>query len=187
MGRGRPRIYHTEEDKIRANRAKSKRSYDKRRASSGTKKVTRYHASAETKGLLKSASPTKGLTSLDPTTIPGWLSLVAKVLDDFTATTRGSTRSYVEAIYQSYMDSRQKEVLNDPILELTGLQNTIRRCEAGLLQLAGYGNEYLMAENTGKNIGRAIACLDDILCHALCGYAEVLEMYESDLLLFQAL
>lgn len=29
MGRGRPRIYHTEEDKIMANRAKSKRSYDK--------------------------------------------------------------------------------------------------------------------------------------------------------------
>lgn len=67
-----------------------------------------------------------------------------------------------------------------------GLENTIRRCEAGLLQLAGHGHEYLAAENAGKDVRRVVNCLDDILCHALCGFNEVVEMYESDLLLFQA-
>lgn len=78
-------------------------------------------------------------------------------------------------------------MLSDQILELTGLQDTILRCEEGLLQLAGYGDQYLAAENAGKDVRRAVTCLDDILCHALCGYTEVVEMYEADLLLFQAL
>ncbi|KAF4586445.1 hypothetical protein EYR38_010721 [Pleurotus pulmonarius] len=191
MGRGRPRIYHTEEEKIMANRAKSKRSYAKRQASISVKKAVRYRA--DTKGtssrnkIIKGASRNKVPTSLDPTSTQGWLSLVSKTLDDFTSLMKGSTRSYIERQYQRYALSERKEVLSDQILELTGLLNTIRRCEGGLLQLAGVGNEYYAAESTRKGIEEALACLEDILCYALCGYSDAVEMYEQDKLMFQAL
>ncbi|KDQ25466.1 hypothetical protein PLEOSDRAFT_169479 [Pleurotus ostreatus PC15] len=133
---GRPKVYHTEEERMEANRAKSRHSYRRHKLSIGAKKVVQYRA--ETRGrnrLIPGASRRRGPLGLDPETIPEWLALVQQVSDKFQAVTKPSTRAYVERLYQRYAISRRKDVLSDTVLEFTGLQKTIQRCEAGLLQL----------------------------------------------------
>ncbi|KAF7437532.1 hypothetical protein PC9H_004374 [Pleurotus ostreatus] len=173
---------------MEANRAKSRRSYRRHKLSIGAKKVVRYRA--ETRGhnrLIPGASRRRGPLGLDPETIPEWLALVQQVSDKFQAVTKPSTRAYVERLYQRYAISRRKDILSDAVLEFTGLQKTIQRCEAGLLQLVGVANEYRAAESVGKQVHEALQCVDDIICNSLCGYSEVVDMYRASQLMFQSL
>lgn len=114
------------------------------------------------------------------------MALVSKTSAKFTSITRGSTRSYIEQLYHAYVVSRRKEKFCDAELIFTGLQNTMRRCLGGILQLAGVGKELHEADTLDKAITEAISSLDDVLCYAMGGYSEVVEMHAKGLLMYQS-
>lgn len=114
------------------------------------------------------------------------MAVVLKTSAEFTSITHGSTRSYIEQLYHAYVVSRRKEKFCDAELGFRGLQNTMHRCLDSILQLAGVGKELHEAEALNKAITEAISSLDDVLCYAMGGYSEVVEMHAKGTLMYQS-
>ncbi|KAF4586116.1 hypothetical protein EYR38_009715 [Pleurotus pulmonarius] len=187
MGPGRPRLYKTPEEKAMANRAKSKRSYDKHKRAIGVRRTVRQRKQTvrERKHAIPGAVRQGPPRGLDPIDVPGWLDLSATVAAKFRALANGSTREYAEHMYQRYALIERKEFLNDAMLELEKLQAISRRCEAAVLQLAGVGDEFKEVERVGKEIYEANAFLEDLMCYVLGGYSDAIDAYQTRSLQFQ--
>ncbi|KAF9491276.1 hypothetical protein BDN71DRAFT_1592385 [Pleurotus eryngii] len=103
MGRGRPCLYKTLEDKAAANRAKSMRSYHKQKYAINTSRRRRYHADTSKAKPLDGAHPdAAALPNTDPVDTPGWLRLVTHSQTKFHALTKGSTRRFIDSLYNQY-------------------------------------------------------------------------------------
>ncbi|KAF7424663.1 hypothetical protein PC9H_009973 [Pleurotus ostreatus] len=108
MGRGRPRIYKTAEDKAKANRAKSLRSYYKRKAAlapSHQNSNARYRAEISKTSVLPGATVDKKKTSGDPTNIKGWVSLGADMAERFDSFIKATPRRYFDLLYKQYTNN----------------------------------------------------------------------------------
>ncbi len=124
-------------------------------------------------------------TSIEPTTLPGWMALMSKTSAEFTTLTRGCSRSYVEGLYHRYVLSRRTEHFSDALLSLEALRKTVLRCHNAVLQLAGVGKELRKVQVLDKDIGEVLSSLEDLLCYAIEGYSEATEMYAKGRLMYQ--
>ncbi len=114
------------------------------------------------------------------------MDLIASIAAEYKALTGESSREYAEDIYQHYELLGRSDVIGDALVELTALRKASQRCEAGLLQLAGVGDEYLEAERVGKAIQGTMASMEDLMCYALGGYSDVIDAYRRKALMFQS-
>ncbi|KDQ23598.1 hypothetical protein PLEOSDRAFT_1108088 [Pleurotus ostreatus PC15] len=183
---GRPKLYRTPEEKAMANRAKSKRSYNKCKIAISARKAVRYRAETHGRHSLFKGARREPHPNLDPVTVVGWMKLVSKTSAEFDARTGGSPQSYLEGLCQNYMVSRRKDKLSDACIHLEGLRNVTTRCLNGILQLAGVGKELGVVQTLGRAVGQVLAWLEDALCAVMCGYSEVVDMHRTRQLMYQS-
>ncbi|KAG9221425.1 hypothetical protein CCMSSC00406_0008319 [Pleurotus cornucopiae] len=189
MGRGRPRIYKTPEDKAAANRAKSMRSYYNRKYAINVGRRRRYRADTSKTKPLNSAHPdAAALPNADPVNASDWLCLVNHSQTEFDCLTKGSTRAFVESLYDEYTTNNYRlDTFSKALIELRALDRTMRRCEHALLQLVGVAKEFKVAEKLGQAVRNGLNCVEEMELYASIGKEEVLEAYENHDLMHQKL
>ncbi|KAF9458777.1 hypothetical protein BDZ94DRAFT_1225739 [Collybia nuda] len=121
---GRPRLYHTPDEKREANRRKSKRHYDKEKKSVRMRQSITYCKDKEcTPGSLNDVnywSAQAGLVELK------FMELIGK-----------SPFDYVDSIYRCYLVSPNTNVFHDATNSISEVQSSIRRHQDKILQLTG--------------------------------------------------
>lgn len=127
------------------------------------------------------------LLSVDPVDPSSWLRLAASTKVKFYSITNGSTRRYIESLYNKYTTNYRSDAFSNAIIKLEALHGSIRRCEEALLQLTGVGREFRVAEAVGKLVNEGLRCVEEIACYASIGKGEVCELYEKRELMFQSL
>jgi len=98
-----------------------------------------------------------------------------------------SAREYVEQIYNLYEKSRNKNDIQDAVINASSLQRSIHRYEAEILELAGIGIQWRRASNITKCVGDVVKWLEDLLCLAMVGAEELIRSYKSGTLLYQTI
>ncbi|KAG9225815.1 hypothetical protein CCMSSC00406_0007825 [Pleurotus cornucopiae] len=187
MGRGRPRLYKTPEDKAAANRAKSMRSYYKKRAALNSDRSSKRYRAEQSNVLPGARKDTSEVTRADPTDTAGWVSLVRETDRKFCLLTGNSTRRLLESLYQRYTETNHSDTFNDTTIEVQALYTTLQRCEHALLQLTGVAKEFRAAEAVGKRVHEALLCLEEVSCYASIGKAEIREAHDAGELIHQSL
>ncbi|KAG9227169.1 hypothetical protein CCMSSC00406_0004292 [Pleurotus cornucopiae] len=188
MGRGRPRLYATPEEKAAANRAKSMRSYYKKRSKLNTNRERRYRAERSKPTILPGATKdTSKMTPVEPTDVAGWMTLVDHTDTDFRLLTGDSTRRLLEFLYKRYTETNHSDTFKDTTIEVQALYKTIKRCEHALLQLCGVAKEFRAAEALGKQIHQALLCLEEVSLYASIGKAEIREAHDAGELIHQSI
>ncbi|KAF4569575.1 hypothetical protein EYR36_009372 [Pleurotus pulmonarius] len=187
MGRGRPRLYNTPEEKAAANREKSKRCYHKRKIAAQSSRRPRYRADIPQNKPIKGATRDTHPPGADPVDVPSCSLLIARLEQKFKSLTNNSVYNYVDSLYQEYTLKYWPEVFSDALLEVQSLHKRMERCQHILLQLKGVGEEYKRAEKVRKEMNDALKCLDELECYAAIGKAEVIDSYSKCELMYQAL
>ncbi|KAG9222042.1 hypothetical protein CCMSSC00406_0008027 [Pleurotus cornucopiae] len=188
MGRGRPQLYKTPEEKAAASREKSKRYYYKKKAALSSQRRSRYRVSRVNNRVLLGAKPDLAADEQwDPVDIPGWRRLVTATLEEFKVLTKGSVRNYLEGLYQKFILDTQSKILSDAVLKVQSLQIKIQRCEKELLQLAGVGKDYRAAESVGKTIHEALLYVEEVSCLSELDREGLYELYHARQLMYQSL
>ncbi|KAJ8457211.1 hypothetical protein ONZ45_g18402 [Pleurotus djamor] len=138
-GRGRPRLYHSPEEQQMANRAKSNRSYEKRRLLVNTRRTVRYRHEKERKRGEAGAAAADDAPLLDPTTVPEWMAHLKGVNERFKKVKNGTVRNYIENLCQEYLTGTvgSCDSFEAALLELGSLDLSVERCHAAVLRLDG--------------------------------------------------
>ncbi|KAJ8474221.1 hypothetical protein ONZ45_g16025 [Pleurotus djamor] len=138
-GRGRPRLYHTPEEQRMANRAKSNRSYEKRRLVVNTRRTARYRHEKE-RERSKTDAVGDDARGLDPTTVAEWMAHLKVVNERFKQVKNGTVRSYVDRLCHEYLASSSNacDLFEAVLVELGSLHLGVERCHAAILQLEGF-------------------------------------------------
>ncbi|KAJ8515554.1 hypothetical protein ONZ45_g7021 [Pleurotus djamor] len=181
MPRGRPRLYHTEEERIIANRAKSTRSYRKR------KDPLNIRSFRATESVIPGSTQAGLPEGIDPTDLAGWLELLNATNTRYEDYKHGRIGHFVDQLCIRYLNStRSNNIFQDALLEVGGFLSIIARCHRRVLQLAGVGVELETVERIQRGVRECEAALEDAFTYALCGRAELIEMRENGRLVYQS-
>ncbi|KAG6848321.1 hypothetical protein H0H93_001198 [Arthromyces matolae] len=195
----RPKKYHTPEEKAAANRAKSKRSYDRKRMKNVSigQRAKKELSEEEQKSRGVHAYPpdvcripedTRRIIKLKPgAELKYWCRLGEGVHMKFQRVVGLSIKGYVNKVFAACAISRNEDEIETQMTVLMDIKKGIERCQAHILNLAGVGAEWDRAECIAKNIDTAIHCLEDIHCHLLCSYSELISMHKKEELMYQQL
>ncbi|KAJ8522797.1 hypothetical protein ONZ45_g625 [Pleurotus djamor] len=183
MARGRPRLYHTPEERAMANRAKSKRSYDKHKALINIRKTIRYRGKSERKGLIN------GATKAGIPTKSGWLALAKDTNESFKQHKNGRIRDYVDSLCKRYLNAdnqRNTDIFEEELLEIGSFASIISRCVNAVLKMDGVGTPLRTIQNIQRSVRDAESALEDAFAHVLGGYAEFTETYQLGKFVYQS-
>ncbi|KAJ8494662.1 hypothetical protein ONZ45_g13151 [Pleurotus djamor] len=186
--RGRPRLYHTPEERTMANRAKSKRSYQKQKALINVRKTLRYRYDRDNKQMIPGATKTGIPTSLDPSDVPGWLALARTTNEKYKAVKNGRIKDYVESLCQRYLNNPKPscDIFEEALLEIGSFDKVLARCHKAVLQLAGVGAQLDVIRRIQQSVRETEAALEDVVAYALGGYVEFTETYQLRKFVYQS-
>ncbi|KAJ8506886.1 hypothetical protein ONZ45_g10662 [Pleurotus djamor] len=186
-GRGRPRLYHSPEEQQMANRAKSNRSYEKRRLLVNTRRTVRYRHEKERKRGEAGAAAADDAPLLDPTTVPEWMAHLKGVNERFKKVKNGTVCNYIENLCQEYLTGTvgSCDSFEAALLELGSLDLSVERCHAAVLRLDGVGPDLRAVSYVQRAVQRAIIGVEDVLCHAMRGHWELGKAYQLRHLVYQ--
>ncbi|KAJ8515557.1 hypothetical protein ONZ45_g7022 [Pleurotus djamor] len=188
MARGRPRLYHTPEDRLAANRVKSKRSYDKHKKLINIRRTVRYRSEAERKRLMPGAPSIPA--SLYATDLSGWVTLAKDTNVKYKLLKNGTIRNYVETLCQRYLnaDNHRLEIdgFEAALLEIGSYANVLTRCHDAMLQSSGVGSQIRMIRRVQRSVRDAASAIEDVIAHAMGGYVEFAETYQLRQFIYQS-
>ncbi|KAF9455590.1 hypothetical protein BDZ94DRAFT_1315016 [Collybia nuda] len=189
---GRPRIYHTPDEIRAANRAKSKRHYDKSKLSiamkRGVKDCDKHRRSLVTYARASDAPPSPKLDSalLDKTSSTYWSSRVTQVERTFNTLIGESSFQFINGLCTAFHSTTyDKNTLRDPLLTVTHLRTRVRRYQDHILQENGVGIAWKKSKETEKKIGHVCASLEEALCLAEIGVNEFATCHAEGNMYFQ--
>ena len=206
---------HTPEEKLAANRAKSKRHYEKyslflfihyisdecsRLKNSINKRRRRKYQKANQKRLVIIGSVVQSnvnlsdrvksvSTNLAPETntcpIDTWLEHTTHVQGRFNKLIKNDPKAYLESICTRYLADHDKDVIQKQTILLAKLQKLIYKCHNEVLQLVGVGDELSCVENVKKIIWTTVSWVEEVFCHAIVNWTEVQHLYHEQSFLYQ--
>ncbi|KAF8876267.1 hypothetical protein BD779DRAFT_1677877 [Infundibulicybe gibba] len=209
---GRRKIHNTPAERLLANRAKSKRSYDKHKAVISVrrsvhrreriKRATIFFPPDAPPGAagepplrpLENAPPFPPMeTSNTREPLPPrlmkpsrWHDLVHNLEEEFSEYINGSPAGFVDKIYVAYDTSRRKDTIRDAILALRKYLKISQEYEGAILQAVGVGSNWHSAQSVSKRVLLIIHALEELLCYAMEGPA-FLHVAHNDLqLMYQS-
>ncbi|KAJ8489748.1 hypothetical protein ONZ45_g13452 [Pleurotus djamor] len=189
MPRGRPRLYLTEEEKTMANRAKSTRSYRKRKDPLNIRKPVRFHRDkAERSGVIPGSVQAGLPEGVDPNDLTGWMELAKATHKDYENFKNGAVRRFVDRLCIKYLNGQRRShtIFEDALIEIGGFLSVIGRCHARVLRLAGAGDNLEAVECIQREVRECEEALEHALAFAMLGRAEFTEMREKGQLLHQS-
>ncbi|KJA24434.1 hypothetical protein HYPSUDRAFT_200647 [Hypholoma sublateritium FD-334 SS-4] len=191
---GRKRIYHTPEAKLAANRAKSKRHYDKvkdiinaKRRKQYSKKVTKSKADLLIDLPSKVNNGAKETNScpepFDP--LATWVEHAKRLARRLHTVTNGPPAIFVDHLCRQFIISNETEPLNTSIEHLGSVLKSVSQCHDKVLQLSGVGPELASVTAIMKDVRMIIGWIDEILCVYLVDKNGVSTMYSDKRFMFQ--
>jgi hypothetical protein len=114
-----------------------------------------------------------------------WSARSERITLKFSTLVKGSPFDFIEDTYNSYLISQHLNTLRDPILEVRNIQDSVRRCQNGILQVAGIGEEWKQFAGVAKAIEDVIRGLEEILCLAMSDAHELKMLHARSELFFQ--
>lgn len=115
-----------------------------------------------------------------------WTIRVENIAMKLTKAIGKSPRQYLQTLYDEYMTSKNSDSIFDAIASLSDLESHLRSNHGKILQLAGVGWELESAEKVLKHNSNVIKSLED-LGVAILGENDLIELYNSEQLLFQSI
>ncbi|RDB28344.1 hypothetical protein Hypma_001342 [Hypsizygus marmoreus] len=192
---GRRRIHHTAEEQQAANKAKSRRYYEKNKGTEQMRRSVRHREKVKSNMYFLPVASTKEPTQI-PRSIPPpshtsdplayWGYRVDRVAIKLDAKMGMTPSTFLDGVCTSYLTSHSKDDVRDTLLIFTPLQKSIYRYMDEILNIAGAGDEYKRAEDVSRRVLGVIHALEDILCKAMLGYDEVCTAFEGKGLLYQS-
>ncbi|KAF8158611.1 hypothetical protein BJ912DRAFT_930352 [Pholiota molesta] len=164
---GRAKIHLTAEAKREANRAKSKRYYEKSKATINAQRRKTYKKTkAITVQLHKSAAKSPVADEIR-SPISVWMEHAQRLKRRLNNITNGSPKTFVNTACQQYMVSLKSEALDDLVEQLSNVQTAITRCHDEVLQLVGVGVELGEVNELSTEVRMVITWIDEIRCTIL--------------------
>ncbi|KAM6496223.1 hypothetical protein JOM56_008929 [Amanita muscaria] len=183
-----PRLYHTPDEKRAANRAKSRRSYNKASINARRREMHLRKRNSEK------------VKSSDKTMPAGKLKRLMTMLDDhartFKTLIRSSPTRYLEGVCLKVLGALNEDeerlmesslaFVQQRITTFENLHRDICSGELDLLSLAGFADEIVELEDIASQISDIISCLKDLWCTTSEGYQTLQTAYRNADLLYQA-
>ncbi|KAF8867887.1 hypothetical protein BD779DRAFT_1680004 [Infundibulicybe gibba] len=179
----RPQKYHTTEDRAAANRAKSRRHYEKNKSTISAQRRTRRR--------IKTLNPKAPSARVKPKENNAerktllWSKKVKTLMAKFNALVE-TPQIFCDKIYDNYKFMRSTDILDDAILEISRLQKHARQYEAEILELAGVTKPLEHAQAATKPINILLSWLEEILSWAMLDGDQLHRLYTNQELLYQS-
>lgn len=94
---------------------------------------------------------------------------------------------FVDALYHRYLINHNNDTFRDAIIVVARLQTGIRQYHDGILQEKGVGNELARCEEIEVGISDILKALEDILCHGMGNFEDVVLCHSRKELMYQML
>ncbi|KAF9463102.1 hypothetical protein BDZ94DRAFT_1259612 [Collybia nuda] len=193
---GRPTLYHTVQDKQQANRAKSKRYYDRAREEVCARRSVKYR---EIQRNTREFPSVPGAHKLAPKCVNGdksprtpnhvdyWSECAEAAAAKFHKILGRSPFHFVDTIYNGYLLNQNLDTFRDAIITITQLQKSIRQCQGEILQLAGVGKQFERCKIIAKSVDDVLKALEDALCYGMTGIDDLVQSHSRQELLYLTL
>ncbi|KAF8166959.1 hypothetical protein BJ912DRAFT_934375 [Pholiota molesta] len=160
---GRTKIHLTVEAQREANRAKSKRHYDKSKAAINAQRRKTYRKTHPNTAKLRESAAISLVTQETRSPITVWMEHAERLKRRLNNITNGSPKTFVNDACQQYMLSLNSEPLDGHVRQLEEVQTAITQCHNEVLQLAGVGPELEQVDELSREVRMVISWIDEIL------------------------
>ncbi|KAF8797649.1 hypothetical protein BYT27DRAFT_7219066 [Phlegmacium glaucopus] len=167
---GRPRLYHTDQEKEDARNAKSKRSYD-------NTPVVQQTTSSE-------GSHNGGVTTTEHA-INLWMEHAESVDKQLTTITGDSPSRYLNTMCLDFLANYDKDPIHEQTIKLSKLQKVIYKYWNEIYALDGVGETYGKVDKIVKHICMVVSWVEELLCYAMVDVEEVKTRYEKHQFFYQ--
>ncbi|KIL55457.1 hypothetical protein M378DRAFT_90885 [Amanita muscaria Koide BX008] len=181
---GRPQLHYTPEEKQAANRAKSKRHYERYKLFTHKGTQVRRIRAKNTVQVLLLPFP-EHTTNFTSQSISYWCKRVAAIQDKLRQCTAPSSNAYVAGLYDKFMKTADEALIDRAVAKVQSFRKQLLDCEHNILQLAGVGKALDAVHEIVCEVGMIIKCLEEILCLAMTDISELVNMHEQKQLLYQ--
>ncbi|KAF8805689.1 hypothetical protein BYT27DRAFT_7104073 [Phlegmacium glaucopus] len=181
---GRQCLYHTAEEKLAANRAKSKQHYDKVKNSINKRRQRKYQKANQKRVECLSANLAPEM-NIQTRPIDTWLKHATRIQARFNRLIENNPIAYLESICTRYLADHNKDAIQDQTILLAKLQKSIYKCHSEVLQLSGVGDELSRVENVEKVIRTTVSWVEEVFCYAIVDWIEVRRLYHERSFLYQ--
>ncbi|KAM6491180.1 hypothetical protein JOM56_013419 [Amanita muscaria] len=183
---GRPRVYTTPEELKAANRAKSKRYYERNKTAIQERRREKYKARA-VEPSNSFISPSSSKTCPQERTVSHarrhldcWHSSAARVKKKYDKLTSGSPKNVVNSIVQDIISANQKAgPLHHAINVISSLLTQIQRTENQILQQHGLCDSYQQVVAIRKQVKELNIWLEDILSYCMLNISELCVAFQT--------
>ncbi|KIL54939.1 hypothetical protein M378DRAFT_91689 [Amanita muscaria Koide BX008] len=181
---GRPRLHHTAKEKMAANRAKSKRHYERKKSEIQSQRRAKY-------ATLNRISQPLGVLRLEHSkkkscrSISYWSERVVAIQGQLRHFTVPSLNAYVDGIYSQFMNSGDETLIDKAIANVGAFRKELLECEQNILQLEGVGKRLLAARKISCEVEAVIKYLEEILCFAMTDISELVDKHDKKQLMYQ--
>ncbi|KAF8156251.1 hypothetical protein BJ912DRAFT_937122 [Pholiota molesta] len=185
---GRPRLYHSAEEKAVANRKTSQQHYEKNKRSINKKRRKDYarQCQAERKQEIIPAVDETQPTTVEINPLATWMEAVERVHRSLNRVIEGAPREYVEQICSAFLEHQDKDRIHTKIVKLSKFQNSIYRYSNEVYALAGVAPEFERASEVSREVNMVLSWAEEILCYAMIGVKEVRDRYVGKEFMYQA-
>ncbi|TFK66630.1 hypothetical protein BDN72DRAFT_899681 [Pluteus cervinus] len=157
----RPQLYHTPEEKAAANRAKSKRSYDKYKSHINAHRRSSHRAENPSSVPRPYRRP-KRQNKIKITFQP-------RSLDDITGGVPPS--DFLENLVQAYTSSSASDdsIFSVPLAALEVHLKDLQQVEGHVLQEDGAGEKWRVAQQSTQTVQALVRAVEELICSCLVG------------------
>ncbi|KAF8950643.1 hypothetical protein BDZ97DRAFT_1770997 [Flammula alnicola] len=184
---GRQRLYHTSDEKLAANRAKSKRHYDRKREGINEQRRKQYRKrhplNSSTTSPSIQARPEESTTER---ALRVWLEHASWVKSRMEKITSKAPATFLEQVYGECIANGDSGNIQEYATTFLKFQRSIYRYENEVLSLAGVGPEYNLVREISKQVCQIVGWVNELLCHASISIQEVKEVHDAQELAYQS-
>ncbi|KAF8874976.1 hypothetical protein BD779DRAFT_1678460 [Infundibulicybe gibba] len=172
----RPRKYHTPEERLAANRAKSNRHYKLNKATIIAKRRPKRTILSILQG---------GKAEESTSALSCWIARAERASTQYERFVDNQPPAYLERLCKSYIATQQINIIRDAIAAVTLILADVRTCENNILQLVGVDHRWRQVQNSATRISRVIGYMEELECLAMGDPAELVSLYTSKRLMYQ--
>ncbi|KJA17057.1 hypothetical protein HYPSUDRAFT_206513 [Hypholoma sublateritium FD-334 SS-4] len=183
---GRKQIYLTEDERLAASRAKSKRYYEKKRVEINNRRRKTYKQKNVKQSKNKESCPqgeAEASEKSDPLAIR--VEYSERLNRQLIKITNGSAAEFVDELCRQFMYNLNSEPLDTLTKKLDNILTSMNKCHDEVLQLVGVGSQLDSISKTIQSLRQLISWVDEIACVILVDQRDVFKMYAEKHFMFQ--
>ncbi|KAG6809278.1 hypothetical protein H0H92_000839 [Tricholoma furcatifolium] len=148
---GRPKLYHSAEERLAANRAKSLRSYHKRKSENNVRRRAKYKAQPKN----------------ERRDLSFWMKKVEGIADEHRAVVGDAPFNYLDNLYHDYSITQRKLGLQTASDKHDALAQALVNAQNAVLNINGVDDAFRRTEEVIRPIRSINSYISDVLCDCM--------------------